>query len=122
MATKNGNLLLFLVSFHLIVTFSAADRLTLTRILMGKSQNERNEKVTITSTELCNEQQFSDFVEELGSCRFEAESIIDQVKRSEFYLVEGKILGSFITQPPAHLFEHSCFIQGVSSHLGPGLG
>ena len=62
----------------LLVTFLAADKLTLTRIIEGKDQTENT---TITSTELCDEQQFSDFVEELGSCRLEAESIVDQVRK-----------------------------------------
>ena len=88
-----------------MVTFSAADRLTLTRILKGKDHNkDHNEKVIITSTELCNEQQFSDFVEELGSCRFEAESIIDQVKTIQIHW-QGQ-----------H-FHNTCVLPGASRRI-----
>ena len=71
-------LLLLSVLLHLMVTFAAADRLELTRILQERTLKEKAE---ITSTELCNELKFVEFAQELESCKLETESIIDQVKR-----------------------------------------
>ena len=70
-------LLVSVLFLHLVVIFSAADRLELTRILQERTPKE---KVKITSTELCNELKFVEFAQELESCKLETESIIDQVK------------------------------------------
>ena len=70
--------LLSVLLLHLVVTFSAADRLELTRILQERTPKE---KVQITSTEICNEVKFVEFAQELESCKLETKSIIDQVKR-----------------------------------------
>ena len=73
-------LLLLSVLLHLMVTFAAADRLELTRILQERTLKEKAE---ITSTELCNELKFVEFAQELDSCKLETESIIDQVRKNE---------------------------------------
>ena len=73
-------LLLLSVLLHLMVTFAAADRLELTRILQERTLKEKAE---ITSTELCNELKFVEFAQELESCKLETESIIDQVRKNE---------------------------------------
>ena len=61
-----------------MVTFTASDRLELTRILQERTLKDN---IKITSTELCNELKFAEFAQELESCKLETESIIDQVKR-----------------------------------------
>ena len=79
MACECGYVSLLAVLFlHLTVTFSAADRLELTRILQERTLKEKAE---ITSTELCNELRFVEFAQELDNCKLETESIIDQVKK-----------------------------------------
>ena len=71
-------LLVSVLLFHLMVNFSASDRLELTRIVQERTLKE---KADFTSTELCNELKFAEFAQELESCKLETESIIDQVKR-----------------------------------------
>ena len=71
-------LLVSVLLLHLMVNFSASDRLELTRIVQERTFMK---KANITSTKLCNKLKFAEFAQELESCKLETESIIDQVKR-----------------------------------------